>query len=174
MFCFDVNRPCQKRPGIFVVMAQFTHRLIGLGASVGSVDQIIFDRVVVTVAHLRHGSSDHRLGFEFGPWHANLPTLEIEELSSLPYLPRSPPLANGSIDTPSRELNEIISSWRGNGLEPKLADSYGHSTDRVARLLVGGDISMITCGQATERQLDEAAIRSQTQCLGLNGLPLAA
>ena len=159
---------------ILVVMAQFARRLINLGASVGSVDQIIFDRVIVTVAHLRHGSSDHRLGFEFGPWHAKLPTLEIEELSSLPYLPRSPPLADGSTHTPSRELNDTISSWSGNGLEPKLADSYDHSTDRGARLLVGGDISVITCGQARERQLDEVAIRLRTQCLGPYELPLAA
>ena len=148
-------------------MAQFTRRLIDLGASVGSVDQIIFDRVVVTVAHLRHGSSDHRLGFEFGPWHANLPTLEIEELTSLPYLPRSPPLADGSTHTPSRELNDTISSWSDNGLEPKLAASRGHGTDRRVRVLVVTDKSLVVGRDAAERQLDQAPIPAQADAMDL-------
>jgi putative transposase len=163
-----------KRPRILVVMAESTRRLVDLGVYVSDVGQIIVNRITELLAHLRHGNSDHQRGFEFGPRHASPPIPEVEELSPLPYLARSPPLANGSTDTPTRELNDTISSLTDNGLDPKLADSYAHSTDRVARLLVGGDISVITCGQATERKLDEVAIRSQTQCHGLNELPLAA
>jgi hypothetical protein len=127
-------------------MAELMLRLIDLGVDVGDVGQIIVTRITESRAHLRHANSDHQLGFEFGPRHASPPIPDVQELSPLPYLARSPPLANSSIDTPSRELNETISSLTGNGLDTKLADSYGHSTDRGARLLVGGDKSVITCG----------------------------
>jgi hypothetical protein len=50
-------------------------------------------------------------------------------------------------------------SVTGNCLDAELADLYGHSTDQSARPFVAGDLSVITCGQATKRQLDEIAIR---------------
>ncbi len=74
------------------------------------------------VALLRHGNSDHQLGFEFGPRHMSPCVTEVEEPTPLPSLARSPPLANSSIDTPSRVLNETISSSTANGLDPKLAN----------------------------------------------------
>jgi len=156
------------------VIAELTARLSDLGVVVSDVGQIIVNRISELLAHLRHRNSHHELGVKFGPGHASPPILEIEKLSPLPDLARSPPLANSSIDTPSRELNDTISSLTGDGLDPKLADLYGRSTDRSARLLVCGDLSVITYRQATERQLDEVAIRSRTQCHGLNESPLAA
>jgi hypothetical protein len=163
-----------QRSRLLGVIAELTARLIDLDVYVSDVGQIIVNRITELLAHLRHGSTDHQLGFEFGPRHASPPIPEAAELSPLPYLARSPPLANSSIHTPSRELNETISSLTGNGLGLKLLDLCGHSTDRSARLLVGGDLPVITCGQATEMQLDGVAIRSRTHCHGLNELPLAA
>jgi len=163
-----------KGSGKLHVMAQFTRRLIDLGELTDGGDQVMIDRETILVPHLRHGRRNDRLGYTFDRCYANPCIPEVHEPGPFPYLPRSPPSVDRSIQEPRRESNVSISSRLGNGLEPKTAASCDHDKDRLVGVLIGTDTSIVTGGEATRRRLNRLAIRSQTQCHGLYELPVAA
>lgn len=78
---------------VMVVMDVFSHRIIGFDVEPAPIDGITVCRMF---NHARSGqslpkrlSSDHDPLFRFHRWRANLRILDIEELKSIPFVPRS-------------------------------------------------------------------------------------
>jgi len=80
---------------VLVVMDQFTRRLIGFGVQAGAVDGRalcgMFNRIIAGGEPPRYVSSDHDPLFTYHRWQANLRILDVGEIKSLPYVPRSHP-----------------------------------------------------------------------------------
>ena len=83
---------------VMVVMDVFTRRIVGFGLEPAPVDGI---RICRMFNQARRGqslpkrlSSDHDPLFRFHRWRANLRILDIEELKSVPFVPRSHPFIN--------------------------------------------------------------------------------
>ncbi len=104
--------PCEsillKSHWVFVVMDQFSRRMVGFGVHAGDVDGTalcrMFNKAVSTQPTPRYLSSDNDPLFLYQRWQANLRILEIQEIKSVPYLPLSHPFVERLIGTIRREL----------------------------------------------------------------------
>jgi hypothetical protein len=65
-------------------------------------------------------STDHDPLFRFHRWRANLRILDIEELKSVPFVPRSHPFVERLIGTFRREYLDQIFFWNALNLHRKL------------------------------------------------------
>ena len=77
-------------------MDQFTRRLVGVGVHRGPVTGADLCRMFNAAMHgrgaPRHLSTDHDRLFEAHRWTANLRILEIDEIKTVPHVPRSHPV----------------------------------------------------------------------------------
>lgn len=112
-----------------VVMDVFTRRMVGFGVEPAHIDGI---RVCRMFNQARRGqrlpkrlSSDHDPLFRFHRWRANLRILDIEEIKSVPFVPRSHPFIERLIGTLRREYLDHTFFYNGLDLRRKL--------DRFAR-----------------------------------------
>src|SRR5215469_14072774 len=67
-------------------------------------------------------SSDHDPLYRFHQWEANLRTLEVTEIKTVPYVPISHPFVERLIGTIRREYLDRILFWTTTDLEAKLID----------------------------------------------------
>jgi putative transposase len=109
---------------VMVVMDIFTRRIVGFGVEPAHIDGVSVCRMF---NHARCGqplprrlSSDHDPLFRFHRWRANLRILGIEELKSVPFLPRSHPFVERLIGTLRREYLDQIFFWNALDLHRKL------------------------------------------------------
>jgi hypothetical protein len=74
-------------------MDHYTRRIVGFGVHAGVVDGVglcrMFNRATCGETLPKYLSSDHDRLFEFHRWQANLRVLDIEEIKTVPYAPRS-------------------------------------------------------------------------------------
>ena len=70
----------------------------------------------------RHLSTDHDPLFEARRWTANLRILEIDEIKTVPHVPRSHSFVERLIGTMRREFLDHVLFWNAGDLERKLAD----------------------------------------------------
>jgi putative transposase len=90
---------CESAPlkyhWVMVVMDQFTRRVIGFAVQAGDCDGIaycrMFNQIIAGKSLPKYPSSDNDPLFLFHRWEANLRTLEIAELKSVPGAPTSHP-----------------------------------------------------------------------------------
>src|SRR5258708_26795366 len=91
-----------------VVMAVFTRRIIGFGVERADPCGVsvcrMFNRIIAGKSVPRHLSSDHDPLFRFHRWLANSRILQVEEITSIPYVPVSHPFVERLIATVRREL----------------------------------------------------------------------
>ena len=90
---------------VLVVMDQSTRRIIGFGVHAGTVDGVALGRMFNRAIRGQRGlpkylSSDHDPLYKFHPWQANLRILEVTEIKTVPYVPRSHPFVERLIGTP--------------------------------------------------------------------------
>ena len=92
---------------VMVVMDVFTRRIVGFGVEPAHIDGVSVCRMF---NQARRGqplpkrlSSDHDPLFRFHRWRANLRILDIEEIKSVPFVPRSHPFIERLIGTLRRE-----------------------------------------------------------------------
>ena len=109
-----------------VVMDQCTRRLVGVGVHRGPVTGADLCRMFTAAMHgqgtPRHLSTDHDPLFEAHRWTANLRILEIDEIKTVPHVPRSHPFVERLIGTTRREFLDHVLSGNARDLERKLAD----------------------------------------------------
>jgi transposase InsO family protein len=90
-----------------VVMDVFTRRIIGFGVEPAHIDGIsvcrMFNQARYAQPLPKRLSTDHDPLFRFHRWRANLRVLDIEELKSVPFAPRSHPFIERLIGTLRRE-----------------------------------------------------------------------
>jgi len=79
----------------WVVMDQFTRRIICFGVHAGDVDGValcrMFNTAISTKGVPKYLSTDNDPLFTYHQWTANLRILEVDGLKSVPYTPRSHP-----------------------------------------------------------------------------------
>ena len=102
--CFAARSLRLKIHWVMVLMDQCRRRIIGFGIQPGVLDGPavcrLFNRTISATPVLpRYLSSDHDPLFEFHRWKANLRTLEVEEIKTVPYVPLSHPFVERLIGT---------------------------------------------------------------------------
>src|ERR1700694_3071005 len=111
---------------VLVVMDQFTRRIVGFGVHRGVVDGVglcrMFNRAPGGHTPPTYLSSDHDRLYQFHQWQANLRILDVDEIKTVPYAPRSHPFVERLIGTIRRELLDRTLFWTATDLELKLLE----------------------------------------------------
>lgn len=152
-----------KSHWVRVVMDQFMRRIVGFGVHAGDVNGVP-----------QYLSSDNDPLFQFHQWQANLSTLDIDEVKSVPYTPGSHPFVELLIGTIRREFLDHTLFWNAVDLERKLAlfeDSYNHS--RTHSSLDGNTPAEIS-GDSVAQPAPLNSYSWKKHCAGLFQLPVAA
>jgi putative transposase len=118
---------------IMVVMDVFTRRIIGFGVAPADLEGPdicrMFNRAIAKQTPPKYLSSDNDRLFRFHRWLANLRILEIDEIKSIPCMPRSHAFVERLIGTVQREFLDRTLFWNQGDLERKL-DNYRNYYNR--------------------------------------------
>ena len=163
---------------VMVVMDVFTRRIVGFGVEPAHVDGI---RICRTFNHARRGqplpkrlSSDHDPLFRFHRWRANMRILDIEELKSLPFMPRSHPFIERLIGTLRREDLDQTFFWDGLDLHRKLDRFAVYYNQRRDHAGLGGRTPFERCGMTACQPANLHHFAWRCDCSGLFHTPIAA
>jgi len=167
-----------KTHWVLVVMDQFTRRIVGFGVHAGDVDGValcrMFNTAISTMDAPKYLSSDHDPLFTYHRWTANLSILDVDEIKSIPYTPRSHPFIERLIGTIRREFLDHTLFWNAVDLERKLKDFQIYYNHHRTHSSLGGDTPAEVAGWAGKLQTTLNKFRWQTHCQGLYQLPTAA
>ncbi len=163
---------------VLVVMDQFTRRIIGFGVHAGDVDGValcrMFNRAICGKGSPQYLSSDHDPLFEYHRLKANLRVLDIEEIKTVPYAPRSHPFVERLIGTLRREYLDHVFFWNALDLERKLTELQVYFNRSRVHSSLDGDTPAEVSGDTVTSRADLHHFRWQTHCRGLYQLPVAA
>ena len=159
-------------------MDLFTRRIIGFGVHAGGVDGATLCQMLNTAITIRgvpkYLSSDNDPLFLHHRWQANLRILDVDEIKTVPYTPRSHPFVERLIGTIRREYLDRVFFWNAQDLERKLdgfLQYYNHS--RVHQSLDGSAPAKVSGGrQPLPAKLSNYSWISD--CNGLFQTPVAA
>jgi hypothetical protein len=105
-------------------MDQFMRRLVGVGVHCGAITGVdvccLFNAASHGQGPPRHLSTDQDPLFEAHRWRANLRILEIDEIKTVPSVPRSHPFVERLIGAMRREFLDQVLFWNARDLERKL------------------------------------------------------
>jgi putative transposase len=111
---------------VLVVMDQWTRRLVGCGVQRSVVDGAalcrMFNHATRGQSLPRYLSADRDPLYRFHQWQANLRILNIREIKTVPYVPRSHPFVERLIGTLRRECLDRTLFWTAADLEQKLLE----------------------------------------------------
>ena len=163
---------------VLVVMDQFTRRLVGVGVHRGPVNGADLCRMCNAAMHgrgaPRHLSTDHDPLFEAHRWTANLRILEIDEIKTVPYVPRSHPFVERLIGTTRRECLDHVLFWNAGDLERKLADFQASDNEVRSHALLKGHTPSTFAGGHMVARAELNNVRWVSHCRDLVQLPVAA
>ncbi|MEN8132930.1 MAG: integrase core domain-containing protein [Pseudomonadota bacterium] len=167
-----------KSHWVLVVMDQFTRRIIGFGVHTTDVDGValcrIFNTAISTKGVPKYLSTDNDPLFTYHQWTANLRILEVDELKSIPYTPRSHPFIERLIGTIRREFLDHTLFWNVVDLERKLElfkDYYNHSRTHAS---MDGNTPAEISGDRVTQPAPLNSYAWEKHCGGLFQLPVAA
>lgn len=163
---------------VLVVMDQFTRRIIGFGVQADVVDGValcrIFNQAIFKMGTPTYLSSDHDPLFRYHQWTANLRILEIDEVKSVPYTPRSHPFIERLIGTVRREFLDYSLFWNATDLERKLSDFKTYYNTYRTHNSLGGSTPVELAGAPTRLPVSLTNFRWESHCRGFYQLPMAA
>ncbi len=163
---------------VMPVMDVFTRRIVGFGVEPAHVDGIsvcrMFNHARARQRLPKRVSTDHDPLFRFHRWRANLRVLEIEELKSVPFVPRSHPFIERLIGTVRREYLDQVLFWSGGDLQRKLSRFATYYNERRVHAGLGGQTPSERCGVSASRAADLRDFHWQSDCRGLFHTPVAA
>jgi putative transposase len=164
---------------VMLVIDVFTRRIVGFGVEPAHIDGVavcrMFNRARREQSLPRHLSTDHDPLFRFHRWRANLRILEIEELKSVPFVPRSHPFVERLIGTVRREYLDQVFFWNGLDLQRKLKRfTVYYNQRRVHAGLNGRTPSERYCAVKASRAADLRHFVWRSDCAGLFHTPIAA
>jgi len=167
-----------KTHWVLVVMDQFTRRIIGFGVHIGDVDGIalcrMFNSAISTMGVPKYLSSDNDPLFLYHQWQANLRILDVDEIKTIPYRPRSHPFIERLIGTTRREFLDHTLFWNAVDLHKNLADfQIYYNLHRTHRSL-DGDTPAEVAGVVTKLPIKLNKFLWQTHCREIYQLPIAA
>ena len=163
---------------VLVVMDQFTRRIIGLGVHRGAVDGPSLCRMLNAAIHARgaprHLSTDHDPLFEAHRWTANLRSLEIDEIKTVPHVPLSHPFVERLIGTTRREFLDHVLFWNARDLERKLTDFQTYYNAARSHASLEGRTPLTFASGHTMARAELNNVRWVSHCRDLVQLPVAA
>jgi len=118
-------------------------------------------------------SSDHDPLFRFHQWQANLRTLDVVAIKTVPYVPLSHPFVERLIGTIRRECLDRTLFWTVADLELKLLDFQRYYNGYRAHAALGGHMPDSSAG-ADSARVSLGRYRWQSHCRGLYQTPIAA
>ncbi len=111
---------------VLVVMDHWTRRIVGFGVHRGVVDGValcrMFNRASSGQALPTYLSADHDPLCTFHQWQPNLRIINIREIKTVRYVPRSHPVVERLIGTVRRECLDRLLFWTAADLERKLVE----------------------------------------------------
>jgi len=163
---------------VMVVMDIFTRRIVGFGVERAHIDGISVCRMF---NQARRGqplpkriSSDHDPLFRFHRWRANLRILDVEELKSVPFVPRSHPFIERLIGTLRREYLDQTFFWNGIDLHRKLNRFARYYNQRRVHAGLRGQTPLQRCGTTVYQPANLHHFAWHSDCSGLFHTPIAA
>jgi len=163
---------------VLVVMDQFTRRIIGIGVHAGAVDGMVlcrmFNHAIVGQGAPRYLSSDNDPLYRYNRWKANLRILDVEEIKSVPYVPRSHPFVERLIGTVRHECLDQMFFRNARDLERKLVDFQTYYNRHRSHRSLGGVTPAEFAGSDHKPQISLNNFRWHSHCRGLYQLPTAA
>ncbi len=167
-----------KTHWVLIVMDQFTRRIIGFGVHAGDVDGValccMFNKAISGMGNPKHLSSDNDRLYLYHRWKANLRVLDVEEIKSVSYVPRSHPYVERLIGSVRREFLDHTLFWNVHDLARKLAEYQTNYNDYRIHRSLGGDTLAEVAGSDREPQISLNSFGWQTHCRGLYQLPVVA
>ncbi len=164
-----------KTHWILVVMDQYTRRIIGFSVHAGNVDGTVvcrmFNDATSGAGWPERLSSDNDPLFQYNRWKANPRILEIEEVKSLPHVPKSHPFVERLIGGVRRELLDQTFFWTATDLENKLRDYQDHYNEHRCHSSRDGDTPVCSEG---DNIVSLNNYGWKQHCRGLFQLPVAA
>ena len=161
---------------VLVVMDQWSRRIVGFGVHGGVVDGValcrMFNHATASLCQPT-SSADHAPLYRFHQWQANLRILNIREIKTVPYVPRSHPVVERLIGTVRRECLDRMLFWTPADLERKLVEFqqyYNEHRTHAGRAGRPPAPSQNTAGAWASLR----AYRWQPHCRGLYHTPRAA
>ena len=162
---------------VLVVMDHWTRRIVGFGVHRGVVDGValcrMFNHATCGQSLPTYLSADHDPLYRFHQWQANLRILNIREIKTVPYVPRSHPVVERLIGTVRRECLDRLLFWTAADLERKLVEFqqyYNEHRTHAGRAGRPPAPSLDTAGARASLR----AYRWQPHCRGLYHTPRAA
>jgi len=112
--------------------------------------------------------------FRFHRWRANLRILDIEELKSVPFVPRSHPFIERLIGTLRREYLDQIFFWNGLDLHRKLDRFAVYYNQRRVHARLAGRTPFERCGTTAYQPASLHRFAWRSDCSGLFHTPIVA
>jgi putative transposase len=163
---------------VMVVMDIFTRRIVGFGVEPAHIDGIrvcrMFNQVRCAQPLPQRLSTDHDPLFRFHRWGANLRILDIEELKSVPFVPRSHPFIERLIGTLRREYLDQSFFWNGLDLHRKLNRFAAYYNQRRVHAGLGGRTPFERCRTSAFQPANLQHFAWLSDCSGLFHTPIAA
>jgi transposase InsO family protein len=163
---------------VMVVMDVFNRRIVGFGVEPAHIDGISVCRMFNQARHgqplPKYLSSDHDPLFQFYRWRANLRVLDIEELKSVPFMPRSHPFIERLIGTLRREYLDQTFFWNRLDLHRKLNRFAAYYNERRVHAGLGGRIPLEPSRACACRPANLHHFAWRSDCSGLFHTPIAA
>ena len=160
---------------VLVVMDQYTRRIIGFGIHRGVVDGMalcrMFKHAIRAAGLPKYLSSDHDPLYRFYQWQANLRILDISEIKTVPYVPRSHPFVERLIGTIRRECLDQTLFWTSADLDAKLGAFKKYYNEYRTHSGLNGRTPIET---PAFKGIDLKSYRWRKHCRGLYQTPIAA
>jgi transposase InsO family protein len=159
-------------------MDVFTRRIVGFGVEPAHIDGIsvcrMFNQARSGQPLPKRLSSDHDPLFRFHRWRANLRVLDIEELKSVPFVPRSHPFIERLIGTLRREYVDQTFFWNGLDLHRKLDRFAVYYNEWRVHAGLSGRTPFERCRKTAGRPANLEHFAWRSDCSGLFHMPIAA
>ena len=126
----------------------------------------------------RPASNQTSLGLFVAPyahrWTANLRILEIDEIKTVPHVPRSHPFVERLIGTTRREFLDPVLFWHARDLERTLGDFQAYYNEVRSHASLKGHTPLTFAGGHTVARAELNNVRWISHCRDLVQLPVAA
>jgi transposase InsO family protein len=137
---FKVESLLLQTHWVMVVMDQFSREISGFAsmkttALSGESICALFNRILGAHEPPKRLTHDHGPLFHFHRWKSNMSILDIEEIWSVPHVPKSHPFVERLIGTTRREFLDHTLFWNQADLESKLGEFQVYFNE--ARVLQG-------------------------------------
>ena len=123
---FRCESATRRSHWVLVVMDHYTRRIVGFGVQAGAVDGralcCLFNQAIRGVSTPTRLSSDNDPLYRYHQWRANLRICDVDEIKTVPYVPRSHPFVERLIGTIRRECLDRSLFGTAADLETKLGE----------------------------------------------------